>query len=74
MKIFKILTLCIGVLVAVACSTDKKLSQNEIVEAGNARFTVITPELIRIEYSEKGLFEDRPTFTVQNRVFDSVPQ
>ena len=63
-----------GVLVAVACSTDKKLSQNGIVEAGNARFTVITPELIRIEYSEKGLFEDRPTFTVQNRVFDSVPQ
>lgn len=38
-----------------------------MVVSGNARFTVLTPEMIRIEYSEKGLFEDRATFTVVNR-------
>ena len=38
-----------------------------IVESGNARFTVLTPEMIRIEYSDKGVFEDRATFSVINR-------
>lgn len=44
------------------------------VTSGNARFTVLTPEMIRIEYSDKGIFEDRATFTVQNREMESVPQ
>lgn len=38
-----------------------------VVISGNARFTVLTPEMIRIEYSEKGVFEDRKTFAVINR-------
>lgn len=44
-----------------------------VVRSGNARFTVLTPEMIRIEYSDKGQFEDRATMTVQNRQFDRVP-
>lgn len=47
--------------------------EQSIVKAGNARFTVLTPEMIRIEYSDKGAFEDRSTFTVQNRVMESLP-
>lgn len=43
------------------------------VTNGNARFTVLTPEMIRIEYSDKGLFEDRATFTIINRQLE-VPQ
>lgn len=43
------------------------------VISGNARFTVLTPEMIRIEYSEKGVFEDRATFVVQNRQMEIVP-
>ena len=43
-----------------------------VVICGNARFTVLTPEMIRIEYSEKGMFEDRPTFTVVNRNLELV--
>jgi alpha-glucosidase (family GH31 glycosyl hydrolase) len=31
------------------------------------RFTVLTPQLIRMEYSRKRVFEDRATFTVVNR-------
>ncbi|HBY15549.1 MAG TPA: glycosyl hydrolase family 31, partial [Porphyromonadaceae bacterium] len=38
-----------------------------VVTSGKARFTVLTPEMIRIEYSDKGFFEDRATFTVVNR-------
>ena len=44
------------------------LAQEEaIVTSGNARFTVLTPRLIRIQYSNSGLFEDRATFAVVNR-------
>ena len=38
-----------------------------VVTCGNARFTVLTPEMIRIEYSDKSIFEDCATFTVVNR-------
>ena len=41
-------------------------SSEAIVISGNARFTVLTPEMIRIEYSENARFEDRATFTVLN--------
>lgn len=44
-----------------------------VVTAGNARFTVLTPEMIRIEYSSSATFEDRATFVIQNRNLD-VPQ
>lgn len=37
------------------------------VVEGNARFTVLTPEMIRIEYSPSGKFEDNATFAVINR-------
>jgi len=57
----------------VACSgsqppdnavTDASSGQ---VREGNARFTVITPTLIRMEYAADGRFEDRPTQTVATR-------
>ena len=34
---------------------------------GQARFQVITPSLIRLEYAEDGKFEDRPTMLAFNR-------
>jgi len=42
-------------------------SPKAIVEAGNARFTVLTPRLIRMEWAEDGVFEDRATLGVINR-------
>jgi len=38
-----------------------------VVQEGKARFTVLTPEMIRIQYSDRQLFEDRATFAVVNR-------
>ena len=55
------------------CSYDPKADSRAIVINGNARFTVLTPEMIRIEYSDKGIFEDRATFSILNRKLD-VPQ
>lgn len=38
-----------------------------VVVSGNMRFTVLTPEMIRIEHSERGVFEDRASFVAINR-------
>ena len=40
---------------------------------GNARFTVLTPQLIRMEWAEDGVFEDRATLGIVNRELP-VPQ
>lgn len=40
---------------------------NAIVTSGDMRFTVLTPEMIRIEWSGNHVFEDRASFTVINR-------
>lgn len=44
-----------------------------MVEAGNFRFSILTARLIRIEYAEDAVFEDRPTLDVSNRGFEAVP-
>lgn len=42
-------------------------SNDSRISAGNARFTVITPECIRLEYSPSGQFIDEPSLFAQNR-------
>lgn len=42
-------------------------SADATVVEGNARFTVLTPEMIRIEYSDSARFDDRASFVVVNR-------
>ncbi len=44
-----------------------------VVQGEHYRFTVLTPNLLRLEYSESGRFEDRPSQVVLNRSFP-VPQ
>ncbi len=46
---------------------NPKANPKAVVQAGNARFTVLTPEMIRIQYSDRQRFEDRATFGVVNR-------
>ncbi len=38
-----------------------------VVTLGNARFTVLTPQLIRMEWAADGKFEDQPSFVFLNR-------
>jgi alpha-glucosidase len=40
---------------------------NAVVTLGNARFTVLTPQLIRMEWAADGKFEDHASFVFLNR-------
>ena len=53
--------------VGAASGSDPMANPEAVVTSGRARFTVLTPRMIRIQYSSKGLFEDRATFAVINR-------
>lgn len=46
---------------------DPVANPQAVITSGSARFTVLTPEMIRIQYSADGRFEDRATFGVVNR-------
>jgi alpha-glucosidase len=54
-------------------SWEPEADRASMVIAGNARFTVLTPRLIRMEWSEDAVFEDRATLTFVNRRLP-VPQ
>jgi hypothetical protein len=41
--------------------------RSHTVQDGSARFEVLTPTLIRLEYAGDGRFEDRPTFNIVSR-------
>ena len=58
---------------AVPCKADPAASPEAVVTFGNARFTVLTPRLIRMEWSADGKFEDRATLGIVNRRLD-VPE
>ena len=59
--------------VVMAAAENPVAPQSATVTAGNARFTVLTPEMIRVEYSPAGKFEDNATFAIINRELP-VPQ
>ena len=67
-RLLSLLISFLGLLPATAQSENNPVANPQaVVQVGNARFTVLTPEMIRIQYSEKQLFEDRATFAVVNR-------
>jgi hypothetical protein len=46
---------------------------DSIVVSGRARFTVLTPRLLRLEWSETGQFEDRGTYAFPTRYASAPP-
>ena len=52
--------------------TPAGLKEN-IIQGEKYRFTLITDRLIRMEYNENGVFEDRPTQVIWNRGLEKVP-
>ena len=46
--------------------------EDAVIKGDKYRFSIITPRLIRMEYSENGAFEDRATQSVVNRRLDAV--
>ena len=69
----KILTLlltwlaCQALTVRAADVVDPQADPAAVITSGRARFTVLTPQMIRIQYSTTQKFEDRATFAVINR-------
>jgi Glycosyl hydrolases family 31/Domain of unknown function (DUF5110) len=54
-------------VVAALASAQPAAGASRVVRSGNARFEVLTPTLVRVEYAADGQFEDRPTQTAINR-------
>ena len=52
---------------AFAAENDPVANPKAQVVAGNARFTVLTDRLIRMEWAENGKFEDNATLAIINR-------
>jgi len=53
--------------------TSPIAKKEAIIKGDKYRFTILTSRMVRIEYSENGIFEDRATQIVYNRDFD-VPE
>ena len=51
-------------------AVSPKANAAAVVCGDKYRFTVLTNKLIRIEYNADGVFEDRATQVVVNRMFD----
>lgn len=71
-----LLVLFLGIflsLIPLNAANNPVANPSAIVTSGNMRFTVLTPEIIRIEWSDQKIFEDRASFTVINRNLP-VPQ
>ena len=67
-----LMTCALAALCAVAGAKDLQgndpvADESATVISGNARFTVLTPRLIRMEWSSDARFEDRATLGIVNR-------
>jgi len=69
-RILSLLTLLTAAFVQLSADEaviNPQASPDAIVTSGRARFTVLTPQMIRIQWSTRQNFEDRATFAVVNR-------
>ena len=66
-RILTLLFICLSLNTAWAQEQNPVAHPDAVVRSGKARFTVLTPEMIRIQYSDRSLFEDRATFAIVNR-------
>ena len=63
-----ILACCLSAIGASAQEEFRPIAQKEAqVVTGKARFTILTPRLIRLEWAEDGVFEDRASLGIVNR-------
>lgn len=66
-KLSVLLTLLLLFLLRIQGQENPAANLDAMVVSGNMRFTVLTPEMIRIEWSDTKKFEDRASFIVVNR-------
>src|SRR4051812_36991648 len=61
------ITLAVATAIAWPASAGAAAAAPTEIRDGPARFQVLSPTLIRLEYADDGVFEDRPTLTVPIR-------
>ena len=67
------LTLCLLIFILLGCNSwqlknyDPLANPDSIVKTNLARFTILTPRLLRLEYDTNGKFEDRASMAILNR-------
>lgn len=67
------LAVCLSAVVAADAAENPTARKEAQVICSNARFTVLTDRLVRMEWSENGVFEDNATLAIVNRDLE-VPQ
>ena len=67
MKKLLLLLFVFPLVASAAHEHNPKAADDAVVVEGNARFTVLTDRLIRMEWSENGSFEDRASLAIVNR-------
>jgi len=65
--LFMTLALAVSVTAGAKPSSDPVADESAVVVCGNARFTVLTSRLVRMEWAADGAFEDRATLAIVNR-------
>uniref|UniRef100_A0A0G4GQ88 P-type domain-containing protein n=1 Tax=Chromera velia CCMP2878 TaxID=1169474 RepID=A0A0G4GQ88_9ALVE len=55
-------------------SAEPKAHEGAVVISGNARFTVLSDRVVRLEYSSKRIFNDNATLAFINRRTETVPE
>lgn len=59
--------------IVLGCIVRHGALLRDAVVDGRARFEVLSPTLIRLEYADNKVFEDRPTYNAVNRSTPAVP-
>ena len=72
-RLITVISLFLSLTSLTAQTENPVADPSAVITSGKARFTVLTPEMIRIQYSDRNLFEDRATFAIINRRLP-VPQ
>ena len=67
------LRLALLAVASLALPAQAAAAPPAVVRDGNARFEVLSPTLIRLEYSAAGRFEDGPTLTALHRRLHGTP-
>lgn len=71
-RLIRLLVIVLAVMPAAVSAMSPMANKKSMVVSGHARFTVLTPEVVRIEYSPNCQFEDSATFAVVNRQLPAV--
>ncbi len=79
LEVYRFITALLMVIIVSATASSQDVSKSPVpspkavVEAGNARFTVLTPQLVRMEWSKDSQFIDSPSLLFINRNLEVPP-